>query len=61
MRVFKVQRRSGAVVIASLKLLQRKGCGQRCADSAWSFVISAVRAMKTTGARNAAAAAISSE
>ena len=43
----------------SKKLGQRNGCGQRCAESAWSFVISAVSVMKTNGARNAIAAAIS--
>ena len=43
----------------SKKFAQRNGCGQSCDDSVWSFVISAVSVMKTNGARNAIAAAIS--
>src|SRR5947207_14971242 len=45
----------------STKFCQRNGCGQRCDESAWSFVISAVMRMKANGARNAIAEAISSE
>src|ERR671934_829095 len=45
----------------SAKFCHRNGCGQRCDESAWSFVISAVRKMKPKGAMNAIAAAISSE
>src|SRR6266511_4047297 len=59
--VLKVQRRIGAWWKTSAKLLQRNGRGQRSAESACWFVISAVSVMKVTGARNAIAAAISSE
>src|SRR5581483_12385878 len=57
--VFNVHRQSGAFVKTSTKLCQANGCGQRLADSAWLFVIKAVRAMKANGARNAIAAAMS--
>src|SRR5437763_539467 len=43
------------------KFCHRNGCGQRCDESAWSFVIRAVSRMKANGARNAIPAAISSE
>src|SRR5581483_8003453 len=49
--VFSAQRQSGAVVKTSTKLCQANGCGHSRDDSAWSFVISAVRVMKTNGAR----------
>src|SRR5919197_3424483 len=59
--VFFVQRRIFAWWKTSTKFCHRNGCGQRCDESAWSFVISAVSKMKAKGARNAIAEAISSE
>src|SRR5919206_1889303 len=44
----------------SAKFCHRNGCGQRCDESAWSFVISAVSVMKANGARKAIAEAIRS-
>ena len=41
-----------------MKLRQRKGSGQRLDESACSFVISAVSAMKMNGSRKMIAAAI---
>ena len=57
--MFSVQRQSGAVVKTSMKLRKRNGCGQRSDESAWFVVISDVSTMKTNGARNAIATAIS--
>src|SRR5207244_2630833 len=50
----------GAWWKTSAKFCHRNGCGQRCDESAWSFVIRAVSVMKVNGARNAIAAAIRS-
>src|SRR3954464_4740183 len=57
--VLSAQRHTGAVVNTSTKLCQAKGCGQSRAESACPLVINAVRVMKTKGATNATAAAIS--
>ena len=56
-----VQRRIGASWKTSVKLRHRNGWGQRCTDSACSFVISAVSTMKPNGATKMIAAAISRE
>ena len=56
--MFSVHRQSGAFVNTSTKLCHANGCGQIRDDNACSFVISAVRAMKTNGARNAIPAAM---
>src|ERR687886_1675293 len=45
----------------STKFCHRNGFGQRCDESACSFVISAVRRMNANGARKTIAVAISSE
>jgi hypothetical protein len=57
--VFRAQRQIGAWWKTSTKFCQRNGCGQMCEDSAWLFVISAVSAMNTNGARKAMAATMS--
>src|SRR5256714_9438251 len=59
--VLSVHRRIGAWWKTSTKFCHRNGGGQMFDDSACWFVISAVSRMKANGARNATAAAISSE
>src|SRR6266511_1472678 len=56
---FSTQRQNGDFENTSAKLLHWNGRGHRWVDSAWSFVISAVSAMKTKGARKSSAQAIS--
>ena len=58
-KVLSVHRQHGALVKTSTKLCHANGWGHRRAERAWSFVMSAVSVMKTNGARNAIAAAIS--
>src|SRR5437868_15029995 len=57
--VLNVQRQNGAFVNTSTKLCHANGCGHIRAESAWLFVINAVRVMKMNGARNAIDVAMS--
>ena len=56
--VFPIHDMNGAFVKTSTKFDQWNGCGQRRAESAWSFDISAVSVMKTNGRRNMIPAAM---
>src|SRR3954468_9223597 len=59
--VLSVQRQSGDLWKTSMKFCHLKGCGHRCAESAWSFVIRAVSVMNTNGPRKRAAVTMSNE
>src|SRR3954462_11272504 len=58
---FSVQRQRAAWWQPAITFCHLKGCGHRCAESAWSFVIRAVSVMNTNGPRNRAAVTMSNE